>query len=65
MGVNFLCAYINERRRARGENVPDPEEQYRALKADMPTIEEQYRLGNVPEEIYKKYVQAIEMWEKD
>jgi len=47
----------------RGETVPDPERQYRELKALEPYIEEQYALGKIKKEKYDSYKKSLADWE--
>lgn len=49
---------------ARGEDVPDPYEQYQRLKAMEPEIERMYAAGQIKEYKYKSYRQTLENCEK-
>lgn len=46
-------------RRARGEDVRDPYEQYQQLKAMEPDIERMHAAGQIKEIKYKSYKQAL------
>lgn len=50
--------------RARGEDVPDPYEQYQKLKAMEPEIERMHDAGQIREAKYKSYKQALATCEK-
>lgn len=51
-------------RRARGEDVRDPYEQYQKLKAMEPEIEQMYAAGQIREAKYQSYKQALATAEK-
>ena len=50
--------------RARGENVPDPYDQYKKLKAMEPEIDKLHAAGKIKEAKYRSYKQALETAEK-
>lgn len=60
----MIAAYSSMLARRRGEEVSDPEEQYRILKANEPAIDEQYALGKISEEKYRTYKKALADWEE-
>lgn len=64
MLINYCHAYDRMRKRQRGENVTDPEEQYRKLKAMQPGIMEMYKKGQIREERYRSFMLSIENYEK-
>lgn len=51
-------------RRAKGEDVRDPYEQYQTLKAMEPEIERMHAAGEIRESKYKSYKQALATAEK-
>lgn len=51
-------------RRAKGEDVRDPYEQYQTLKAMEPEIERMHAAGEIREAKYKSYKQALATAEK-
>lgn len=51
-------------RRARGEDVRDPYDQYQKLKAMEPEIEQMYAAGQIREAKYQSYKQALATAEK-
>ena len=51
-------------RRARGEDVRDPYEQYKTLKSMEPEIERMHASGDIREAKYKSYKQALATAEK-
>lgn len=51
-------------KRARGENVPDPYDQYKKLKAMEPEVDKLYAAGKIKEAKYRSYKQALETAEK-
>ena len=52
-------------RRANGEQVSDPEHQYKVMKADQPLIEQLHEEGKISEQDYQRYIKAIADWEAD
>lgn len=64
MALNYIHAYIRERRRRNGEEVSDPDAQYRKMKAMQPQIEELHRKGQITETKYRSFTQSIENYEK-
>ena len=63
MLINYCKAHDRLERIRRGETVPDPERQYRELKALEPYIEEQYALGKIKKEKYDSYKKSLADWE--
>ena len=51
-------------RRARGEDVPDPYEQYEKLKAMEPEIDRLHAAGKIRESKYKSYKNSLAAAEK-
>jgi hypothetical protein len=49
---------------SRGEDVPDPYDQYQKLKAMEPEIDRLHAAGKIRESKYKSYKQALETAEK-
>lgn len=64
VAINLLAAYADMTARRHGEEISDPEEQYRILKANEPIIDEQYELGKMSEEKYIAYKKALFDWEE-
>lgn len=63
MLINYCCAYDRQQQRMHGEDVPDPDAQYRKLKAMQPQIVELYRKGQITETKYRSFMQSIEKYE--
>lgn len=63
MLINYLYEYDRIKRRARGENVPDPEEQYRRLKKLQPLILRKLEKGEITPERYARWVTPIRQYE--
>ena len=61
MCVNFVYAYERAYARRQGIDVPDPEEQYRKLKAASEVVEQKYRDGLISRERYEEFMAPI--WE--
>lgn len=59
----MLSAHADMTARRNGEEISDPEEQYRILKGNEPMIDEQYALGKISEEKYRAYKNALAEWE--
>jgi hypothetical protein len=64
MLVNFCKAHDRLEKIRRGENVPDPEKQYRELKALEPYIDEQFSLGKIKKAKYETYKKSLADWEE-
>lgn len=64
MAINYCCAYDRMKRRQRGERVPDPEQQYKVLKAMEQTIEKRYAEGKIKQEKYESYKKSLQRWEE-
>lgn len=64
MVINYCYAYDRQQKRMNGEEVSDPDAQYRKLKAMQPQIEELHRIGKINEGRYKSFMQSIEKYEK-
>lgn len=64
MAINYACAYDKMQRRANGETVHEPDEQYRVLKSMEPQIEEMYAAGEIREDKYQSYKASIRAWEE-
>ena len=52
-------------RRANGEQIQDPEHQYKCMKADQPLIEQMHKDGKISDADYQRYMKAITDWEAD
>jgi len=52
-------------RRANGENIPDPEEQYRIALGNLPDVKAAYEAGGISENDYKRYIDMLKRWEAD
>lgn len=63
MLINFLCEHNRVKRRARGENVRDPEEYYQRLKRLQPVIMRKLENGEITQEKYEEWVQPIREYE--
>lgn len=61
MCINYIYAYDRCEARRNGHDVPDPEEQYRKLKAASAVVEERYSKGEITQERYERYMKPI--WE--
>lgn len=61
--INYIYEYDRMQARARGEDVPDLEAQYRQLKAAEPVVKEKYESGEISRERYETYLAAIAEWE--
>lgn len=64
MGINYATAYDKMMRRANGETVREPDEQYKILKAMEPQVDEMYANGEIRKEKYESYKQSIKNWEE-
>ena len=64
MLINFCYAHDRLQRRANGERVPDPDDQYQKLKAMQPQIEEMHQRGEIREERYRSFMQSIKNYER-
>lgn len=64
MVINYCHAYDRQQKRMNGEDVPDPDAQYRKMKAMQPQIEELHRKGQITETKYRSFTQSIENYEK-
>lgn len=62
MAINLVRAHINAARRAKGEEVPDPEAQYRRLKEAVELIESGAVEYFDPED-YKRVKEKLRKWE--
>lgn len=51
-------------RRANGETVREPDEQYKILKAMEPQVDEMYANGEIRKEKYESYKQSLKNWEE-
>jgi uncharacterized membrane protein len=65
MAVNMLAARSDMLARRAGIEVNDPEEQYRNLKSSEAEIDELYKRGEIPEDRYRKYKNALAQWEEN
>lgn len=67
--LGFALDVLHEKarsiRRANGEQVQDPERQYRVMKADQPLIEQMHKDGKISDADYQRYMKAITDWEAD
>lgn len=67
--LGFALDILHEKarsiRRANGEQVQDPERQYRVMKADQPLIEQMHKDGKISDADYQRYMKAITDWEAD
>lgn len=64
MAINYTCAYDRMMRRANGETVHEPDEQYKVLKAMEPQIDEMYANGEIKKAKYDSYKQSLRHWEE-
>ena len=62
--IDWALEHDRQARIARGEDVKDPYEQYRNLKAMEQQIEEIHAAGQIKEAKYKAYRAALEDCEK-
>ena len=51
-------------RRANGETVREPDEQYKILKAMEPQVDEMYANGEIRKEKYESYKRSLKNWEE-
>lgn len=69
MTLGFALDILHEKARsilrAKGEQVQDPERQYRVMKADQPLIEQMHKDGKISDADYQRYMKAITDWEAD
>lgn len=65
MLFNFCYADDRLNRKINGENVADPEEQYRKLKKLEPEITKMYKNGQVNEEKYNSFIKSITDYERE
>ena len=63
MALDILHERIRSIRRANGEQVTDPEEQYRIAVGNLPDVRAAYEAGTVSREDYERYIEAIRRWE--
>lgn len=61
MCINFIYSYDRADARRQGIDVPDPEEQYRKLKAASEVVLQKYLAGEITRERYESYMAPI--WE--
>ena len=61
---NYICAYNRRKRRARGETVREPDEQYRILKAMEPEVDAKFAAGEIRPEKYESYKKSLQKWEE-
>lgn len=63
----FNYCYADDRlnRKIRGENVADPEQQYRKLKKLEPEVTKMYKAGQVSEEKYNSFMKSITDYERE
>ena len=57
--LDWCTAHDRRIRQQRGENVPDPYEQYMQLKAMEPDIEEMHAAGKIKEAKYQSYRRTL------
>ena len=62
--IDWMKEHDRMIKRARGENVPDPYDQYKKLKAMEPEIDKLHAAGKIKEAKYRSYKQALETAEK-
>ena len=65
MLINYCYAYDRQVRRNRGEDVPDPEVQYKKLKKIEPLVEKRYKNGEITKKRYEEFKSKLERWERD
>lgn len=65
MAINLLWERNRAVKRENGEEIADPEKQYRVMKANLPALEELYKAGRVRKEKYEAYISALERWESE
>ena len=63
MALDILYERIRSIRRANGEQITDPEEQYRIAVGNLPDVRAAYEAGTVSREDYERYIEAIRRWE--
>lgn len=63
MCINFINAFVRQKKRMNGENVPDPEQQYKKMKAIEEVVEERHRSGAISDEKYREYRKMIDDYE--
>lgn len=64
MAINYANAYDRMMRRANGESVHEPDEQYRVLKAMEAQVEELHAAGEIREDKYISYKNSLRRWEE-
>lgn len=62
-GINIVRECDRLAKLRHGIEVPDPEKQYKQLKALEPTIEAMYAEGRITESKYRGYRASLEGWE--
>ena len=62
--LDWCAAHDRRIRIQRGENIPDPYEQYQTLKAMEDEIEELHASGQIKETKYQSYRRTLEECEK-
>ena len=62
--IDWAKAHDRNIRIARGEDVSDPYEQYKRLKAMEPEIERMHEAGQIKEAKYRSYRKTLENCEK-
>lgn len=65
MLINYANAYDRLQKKIHGENVSDPDEQYRKLKAWQPQVEEMYAKGQIRKAKYESYKKSLEKYERE
>jgi len=65
MALDILHEKVRSIRRANGENIPDPEEQYRIALGNLPDVKAAYEAGGISENDYKRYIDMLKRWEAD
>lgn len=62
--IDWALEHDRQQRRARGEDVKDPYEQYESLKAMEQQIEQMHACGQIKDAKYKAYRTALEDCER-
>ncbi len=62
--VNYLYEYERAKARARGEQVPDPEAQYKQLKAIEPIVLDRLKRGEITQGEYDAFAGSLRDWEE-
>lgn len=63
MLVNYCYAYDRQIKRNQGEDIPDPEAQYKKLKKIEPLVKEKYLNGKITKKRYDEFMSKLERWE--